>query len=685
MKRTTRQTLFGSIAVLLFVLPMVADSKAAQARIAEASVPADPLIAAEYVLPAYVNLPKATLLVRATKDRGDRPMELLISFQPRQGGSGPSGEIRTTLKPGEEQRVAAEIATWPDGDYRTEIRCIRDAKPVADPLVRWLRKQTNRAQESAIEPISVRGITTLFLDDWYVAKRTGLAVRRQLAEPFGVVTSILSPDSRQIFPTGGIELLADGSFRVGIRDADTDGESRYYTARSGDGLQWEVAANKPNVATPYTAPASPYWRPPAARVAPVAKTKVGQFRYYDRQRDGTVALDQVDLVFTGAESQKKNRWGDLTMPLRCTYPVWQKPDGESLILTREPLTADNHRQPEGSAGDWRDSNDNWIRPWRSADGRTLFYGHARLIPRHDPFRISYDHQKDALIGNYHRVMTLWQTTDGLQWTPSFFDPQREDDPPGWQGYGGSQFYAESGRLSLCAFFRYSARTQQMWPELLYSRDNMRWNRLDDHGPLVENGPWGSWNFGRMLGFFGNAVEKDGWIYQLFGNSDSRPHLYSTFIGHRRRNVTVDFLKGRFDEGIYLWPHWQRLGSWEGFAADAQTHCRTVGGMRYRKEGWVALTPIDGAGELVTKVLLPGEHLAINARTQREGRVVIEVLDADERPLFDFSGKNAAAFSGDSVNAGIQWKNGAQATLPRQPVRLRILLDRAELFALHWRQ
>jgi hypothetical protein len=61
-----------------------------------------------------------------------------------------------------------------------------------------------------------------------------------------------------------------------------------------------------------------------------------------------------------------------------------------------------------------------------------------------------------------------------------------------------------------------------------------------------------------------------------------------------------------------------------------------------------------------------------------------VLDAEGRPLPGFSGANAAAFTGDSVNARLAWKNGAQPTLPRQPVRLRIKLAQADLFALHWR-
>lgn len=122
----------------------------------------------------------------------------------------------------------------------------------------------------------------------------------------------------------------------------------------------------------------------------------------------------------------------------------------------------------------------------------------------------------------------------------------------------------------------------------------------------------------------------------------------------------------------------------GFARQAASACRPIGGMRYRKDGWVALRPTGREGELLTTVLLAGERLAINARTQPGGQVQVEVLDSASRPLPGYSGANAASFAGDSVCAPLSWGRGGQATLPAQPVRLRVQLRQAELFALHWR-
>lgn len=645
------------------------------------SAPEDP-VRGDFILPAYLNLDAATLVLQGARTL-EQPLKLRVEFAAHPGGAAPREPAQLLLQPGERLESPVDISQWADGDYRVMICSAAKGSPAGICLVRWIRKQTRTGPPPPAEPIAVAGTSTLFLDDWYVQTKTGLRACREQAEPFGIVTQLLAPDSRQIGPTGGLEVMPNGSLQVGIRDADTDNATNFYTARSADGLTWNITPNQPNVATPQKASPSPFWRPPGTPVKPVAKTKAGQFRYYEAARDGKVALDQVDVVFTGADFQKKNLWGELTMPLRSAFPVWTKPDGESVILTREPLTADNHQHAEGEPGDWRDTNDNWIRPWRSADGQTLYYGQSRLIPRYDPFRTAYDHQKNVPMGNCNRIMTVWQTRDGLHWQPSFFDPQRETDPVGWQGYGGSQFYAENGRLSLCVFFRYNARTQLMWPEVLFSRDNQRWCRLADPGPLVENGEWGSWNCGRMLGWYGMPVAKDGWMWQLFGSGDCRPHLYSTFIGHRRRNVTGDFLKGRFDPRIVDWPFWERLGSWEGFAADAQTHCRTVGGMRYRKDRWLALRAAEERGLLVTRVFQAGAELALNARTRPGGEIRVEILDGAGREIPGYCGADAASFAGDSLDAPLRWQKGGVTRLPSGPLRLRMQLANADLFALNW--
>ena len=170
MKRTVLITLVLLSAALL--LCAAADCQAT----ADNTTSTNPAvwIAADYVLPAYVNLTTATLLVRPTGAFQGPPVELHVAFHARQGGSPLCAEMRTTLKPGEERRLTLDISGWADGDYRTEIQGFRHGRGLGEPLVRWLRKQTIPSPAPSAEPIDVRGLATLFVDDQYVHSERGL-------------------------------------------------------------------------------------------------------------------------------------------------------------------------------------------------------------------------------------------------------------------------------------------------------------------------------------------------------------------------------------------------------------------------------------------------------------------------------------------------------------------------------
>lgn len=688
-----------TLLTVLQILPLIAsNAEAAQVILDAGSPPAVLPIVADYILPAYVNSPAATLLVRATGAFQGSPVELRVAFQPRQGGSPPCAEMRTTLKPGEERRLTVDIAGWADGDYRTDIQCSREGQQLGEPLVRWLRKQTIPAPRPAAEPIDVRGLTTLFVDDEYIHAQNGLRRAVNPAETFAVTTGRMGPDRPIQKASGGIRLEPDGSWVVKFTDEEREDRNgtttRHYTARSRDARTWKVtedpvAGSHPNSkSTPKKHATKPSVRPvQRLAAAPAGDPPLPRFRFYDPTADGPVNIQQVRLRHTGLT--RNVRWSEIEMPYRAVFPVWQKSPAEHLILTREPLLQDKHDQPDGAPCDWGDTNDNYLNDFHSPDGRTMFYGQARMILRHDPFRVPYDAFKTFPGGNYNRIMTVWRSLDGLRWTPTFFDPQQEDDPFSYQCYGANQFYVEGKRLSLCYFFAYRAELQQVCVELRYSRDNIHWQRLPgrlEDNIFAANGPWGSWNFGYMHGLIGAPVEKDGEMLHLFASCQNVPHhFFRSLLGYNAKAISdPEWLKAQFKENdLPSYPFWKEMGGWEGFARFAPRACRPIGGMRYRKDGWVALRPAGREGELVTKVLLAGEHLAINARTRPGGRVRVEVLDAESRALPGFSGANAATFIGDSVNARLSWKDGAQPKLPRQPVRLRIKLDQADLFALHW--
>ncbi|MDW8310362.1 MAG: hypothetical protein RMK20_13390, partial [Verrucomicrobiales bacterium] len=74
-------------------------------------------------------------------------------------------------------------------------------------------------------------------------------------------------------------------------------------------------------------------------------------------------------------------------------------------------------------------------------------------------------------------------------------------------------------------------------------------------------------------------------------------------------------------------------------------------------------------------------VTINARTERDGYVVAELLDRKNRVLPGFSRNECVPFNGDAVRHELRWKN-AQFPDGRAPAdyKIRFWLKNAELFS-----
>jgi hypothetical protein len=78
------------------------------------------------------------------------------------------------------------------------------------------------------------------------------------------------------------------------------------------------------------------------------------------------------------------------------------------------------------------------------------------------------------------------------------------------------------------------------------------------------------------------------------------------------------------------------------------------------------------------VQFSGAHLFVNASIR--GSLKAEILDRDGRVLAPFSVDRCEAVTGDGTRLPVRWSAGSLATLAGQPVRLRFIFDRAQLFA-----
>jgi hypothetical protein len=293
-------------------------------------------------------------------------------------------------------------------------------------------------------------------------------------------------------------------------------------------------------------------------------------------------------------------------------------------------------------------------------------------------------------------MVTWSTNDGLNWAPTFFDVPTLNDPPATQHYGVDIWWEEDKRLELAYHRIYDVEMQRVYTELAYSRDGILWNRIDNGLPFLNNGKLGEWNFGYSMTTGGRTRNRtrlqglDGYYYEPMMGINVLHFMFLAVINKDDRTfITPDYYKNRFDgrmtgeKGVQTSPIWDWYGSWEKIAEETKKQRIAPGLMRYRADGWVSAVPVKRRGFIKSKVLISNKGLHLNAKTAPDGFVRIEVLDEHGNFLDNYSGPNAARFSGDNVSAELTWSQERVLRLPTNPFRLLITLEKAEIYSLQF--
>src|SRR5690606_389519 len=91
---------------------------------------------------------------------------------------------------------------------------------------------------------------------------------------------------------------------------------------------------------------------------------------------------------------------------------------------------------------------------------------------------------------------------------------------------------------------------------------------------------------------------------------------------------------------------------------------------YRVDGFVSIRAAGSGGELLSKpVVFSGNRLVINAATNPGGKLLVELQDADGKPLPGFTAKDCQPFNGDQIAHTVAWKGGSDlAALAGKPIR-----------------
>ncbi len=621
-------------------------------------------------LPAYINMDEATL-VFVRKD-ATQDVSVVISFSEQNTGAVPAASLELTLT-GQSLRweVPVDIISWADGDYKVFIA--EKGCPDA-PLVRGIRKQTSVPPQAPAGPFSVDGSKMFFVDDWYFESASGLERTLHPAELIPVEPWKTDPACKA--PRNSIQdfwVDRNGDYNVNILPGSASRKmGEPYWVKSRNLKDWEFIS----------APAPKHLDCSLVNLRQSAGSSSTNYRRYDPARDGDVDLSQVRVRWSGTKRNLK--WGDIPIPYRSRTAVWEKPNGEVLVLG-DPITIDKSVFEDDEIGTWADSNDNFGDVRLSPDGKTLSCYQARLIPRHDPFRVHYDNNLSD------RILVTWSTTNGVNWTPSFFDAPTLDDPWATQHYGVDMWSEEDDRLEFAYHKIFDVQYQKVYTELAYSRDGVVWNRIKGGKPFLDNGAPGEFNYGYSI-TTGNRTRMswDGYYYEPMQCINVLHFMFmASYSKDDRSGITPEFYAQRFDGrmvgeyGVEHSPIMNWHASWEEICEMSKRQMFTPTFMRYRVDGWIGASPAKRRAEIVTKVLHAAGDLRINADTQPGGFISVEVLDPYGNDLPGYCRRNAAVFTGDQVNAPLAWSNGSVTNLPAEPFKLRITLEKSEIFTLEF--
>ena len=106
---------------------------------------------------------------------------------------------------------------------------------------------------------------------------------------------------------------------------------------------------------------------------------------------------------------------------------------------------------------------------------------------------------------------------------------------------------------------------------------------------------------------------------------------------------------------------------------------------YRVDGFVSIRAAGSGGELLSKpVVFSGNRLVINAATNPGGKLLVELQDADGKPLPGFTAKDCQPFNGDQIAHTVAWKGGSDlAALAGKPIRVRFQINDGDLYSIQF--
>jgi hypothetical protein len=171
------------------------------------------------------------------------------------------------------------------------------------------------------------------------------------------------------------------------------------------------------------------------------------------------------------------------------------------------------------------------------------------------------------------------------------------------------------------------------------------------------------------------VSRDGLIFRRYDDAVIPPTAPANRDGNRSNYMAWGLVQIPGD------PDWSVYAK-EAYYTGTGSRVRRF---TYRADGLVAATADEKGGEVVTRpIRFTGSRLVLNYRAAAKGSVRVELQDADGQPISKFTAAENQGLTADSRDAVATWTSGSDlASLADKPLRLRFILNDAELFAFRF--
>lgn len=106
---------------------------------------------------------------------------------------------------------------------------------------------------------------------------------------------------------------------------------------------------------------------------------------------------------------------------------------------------------------------------------------------------------------------------------------------------------------------------------------------------------------------------------------------------------------------------------------------------FRTDGFVSLHAGETVGEVVTSPFtMSGKELSLNVSMATGGKLQVELQNMAGEPLPSFGLNDCPAITADAIDHRVKWNAGKDVTsLQGQPIRLRFVMQQADVFALQF--